>query len=57
MSLYFLFKYGLVGFAFIGWIVYQLKVKQKQWNDIKSDALVIALFIIIAGSVFYWLLH
>jgi hypothetical protein len=55
MSIYAFFEFLPVPIAFIGWIVYQLVFKKKEWKDIRSDASVIGMFLAISGLLYYWL--
>lgn len=34
---YLLLRYGIIPFALLGWVLYQLFVKQKKFNAIKQD--------------------
>lgn len=55
MTLYAFFELLFVPTVFICWIIYQLKFKKKKWEDVRSDASVIAMFIIISAIFYYWL--
>lgn len=56
MGIYFFLRYGIVLFAFIGWIVYQLKFKRKPWIEIQGDVIAIVFFLLIASGIYYWIM-
>ena len=57
MSTYFFLRIGIVLIAFLGWIIYQKKVNKKTWIDLKKDILLISIYIIVSGFIFYFLLN
>jgi hypothetical protein len=56
MGSYFFFRYGMVSFAFVGWLLYQRGVKRKSWKDLKGDAIAILFFIAVWIGISYWVM-
>jgi hypothetical protein len=56
MGSYFFFRYGMVSFAFVGWLLYQRGVKRKPWKDLKGDAIAILFFIAVWIGISYWVM-
>jgi hypothetical protein len=49
----FVWRIGMFGIAFIGWLLYQLTYKKKKWTDVSRDAMTIAFFLFVWGFLAY----
>ncbi len=46
-------RIGAIFAAFLGWIGFQMFVKKKKLAEMKTDILIIFIFLIVLGGVFY----
>jgi hypothetical protein len=51
---YFFLRYGIASLAFLGWLFYQVEFKKKEWKDMKSDATIILIFVLVWVGIFWW---
>lgn len=56
MSIYFFIRYGLLGIALVGWIVYQLIIKKKKFGDLQGDLLMVICLIGVWVALSYFML-
>ena len=52
-----LIAFILMGLALLGWLVYQLLIKQRTLRDLKHEMVFIVLFIGIWIAIYYWAMH
>jgi len=52
--LYVLARTTFIPIVFITWVLYQVFVKKKRWNDVKGDVFVMSCFLVGWWGFFYW---
>ena len=52
--MYFFLRYGIVNILLVGWLLYQLFIKKKKWNELSGDALAIVFFVIAWCLIAWW---
>jgi len=52
--MYLFLRYGLASFFLIGWLLYQIFIKKKRWNEVSGEAMTIAFFVLVWCFIAYW---
>jgi len=55
--MYLFLRYGLASFFLIGWLLYQIFIKKKRWNEVSGEAMTIAFFVLLWCLIAYWAFH
>lgn len=55
MSFYGFLRLGVVPLAMIGWVLYQLFAKKKEFKEIQGDFFAVLFMVVVYSALLYWI--